>query len=433
MNNSNSQKLKLLAKEFIFPSLRVAAFFIGLFLIAIMLLKKDTSATLISPLPDSGLLTRIFQPLQQIPTKQYEVFGFAPHWSLHKMDNVDFNALTTLAYFGIAVKADGEFKTDDPGYLKFNSQSATDLFQKAHDHNTKVVLTLTQMDNKTIKKFLDDAEAQEKAVRNSVQIVKQRNIEGVNIDFEYLGDPGYGYSQKFADFVGKMSSAMRDHGFTISTSVYAASAKEEKMYDIDRLAAYSDKIFMMAYDYATTSADNAIPTAPLFGHSEGKYWYDVSSAVDDFLAKMPAEKLIMGTPWYGYNLLVYEPTINSETRPRYSWRGQPKTQTYEQIQETITPDMPGISNFKEGWDDLGKSRYRAYHVKSTNTWRIVFYDDPESLRIKYDYAKEKKLGGVGMWALGFDGNRRDLWEVVAEKFGGKNDDLSLSNKLISRN
>src|SRR6266542_2854401 len=47
------------------------------------------------------------------PTNAHEVFGFASYWTLGKLDNVDFNVLTTLAYFDVKVNADGSLARDD--------------------------------------------------------------------------------------------------------------------------------------------------------------------------------------------------------------------------------------------------------------------------------------------------------------------------------
>src|SRR5207253_2319053 len=141
-------------------------------------------------------------------------------------------------------------------------------------------------------------------------------------------------------------------------------------------------------------SDQAIPTAPLYGHETGQYWYDINTAVNDFLAHMPAKKLILGVAWYGYNYPIYEPKVKAETRPYYSWRGTPVAQTYSLAQRYIQPDMEGISDFKTGWDDAGKVGWKAYFVENTQTWRMIFLEDTRSLGIKYDYAKSKNLGGV---------------------------------------
>jgi hypothetical protein len=36
--------------------------------------------------------------------------------------------------------------------------------------------------------------------------------------------------------------------------------------------------------------------------------------------------------------------------------------------------------------------------------------------LKYDLAIEENLKGIGMWALGYDGSRSELWDLIAEKF-----------------
>lgn len=117
----------------------------------------------------------------------YEVFGFAPYWTLGKMENVDFGVLTTLAYFGVGVNPDGTLDENSPGYNKFYSDASTQLFQKAHQNGTRVVLTVTQMDDDTISTFLQDKQAQKRAVDAIVAAVKSRGIDGVNVDFEYVG------------------------------------------------------------------------------------------------------------------------------------------------------------------------------------------------------------------------------------------------------
>ena len=50
---------------------------------------------------------------------------------------------------------------------------------------------------------------------------------------------------------------------------------------------------------------------------------------------------------------------------------------------------------------------------------MIFLDDVKSLDIKYDFAKENKLGGVGMWALGFDDGKGEMWQLLGSKFGKK--------------
>ena len=187
---------------------------------------------------------------------------------------------------------------------------------------------------------------------------------------------------------------------------------------------------MKAYDFSVSGSEVAMPTAPLYGKKEGKYAYDVSTSVEEFLALMPANKLILGVPYYGYNYLTYTPQVKATTRPAYSWRGTARANTYTLAQNELTPEMEGIDAYKTGWDDVGKVSWRAYHIAETDTWRMLFLDDAKSLGMKYDYAMEKNLAGVGMWALGFDSGRSELWNVLRDKFGAKLTDSRVVNRTI---
>ncbi len=377
----------------------------------------------------TAILTPLISPLQQEKltplTKSKsteEIFGFAPYWTMNKLRNVDFTVLTTLAYFGVEVDSEGNMQKDDIGYLTFHSEKATDLFRKAHSNGTRVVLTLTQMDNKEIKGLMDNEDGQNRIITEAAAEVKNRGIDGINIDFEYSGNAGKMYRDKFTKFVSKLTKHMQEQvpDSQVTVSVYASSVKQPKIYDIYALGKEDIKIFMMAYDFGYRGSDKVMPTSPLYGYKEGKYWYDVSTAVEDFLALIPSKKLILGLPWYGYNYAIYgDPQEKAETRPTWSWRGGPKAQTYTIAKDVVHPKMQGILAYKEGWDDVGKVGWKAYYVKATDTWRMIFLDDSKSLEIKYAFAKEKSLGGVGMWALGFDDGKTEMWALLQKTFGAK--------------
>jgi len=414
LNNKKKQKIyAFLKKEWMLVVLLGIGIFLGL----------SNSSTPLFPSvlmqkPDSQNVG----PLAK-KDKGHEVFGFAPYWNLGKLNNVDFNVLTTLAYFDIPVDANGTLSNDDGGYSSFESQAATDLFTKAHLQGTRVVLTITQMDNATIIAFLSDPAAQQTTIDQTVNLVKQRGIDGVNVDFEYSGDPGAAYRGQFTQFMTNLSNKMHKEipGSKVSVSVYATAAKTPQLDDIGSLSGVTDYIFMMAYDFATTSSSVAMPTDPLYGYKAGKYWYDISTAVADFTAVMPANKLILGLPWYGYNYPVSTPADNSATTSGYY--NSAMTQTYSDISTDPTE--------KTGWDPYGKVGWKAYYLPNIGEWRMVYVEDAASLGIKYDFAKEKNLAGVGIWALGFDDGSQDMWNILEQKFGPKIADAQVTGKPIN--
>ena len=405
------------------PAFIIAALFLTGFLIP-----ENIKLDIISP------VTFFSGEVKKTPPRQNEIFGFAPYWVFgEKLKNIDFNVLTTFAYFGIEVNDNGNLNRDNQSYKVFKSNEASEIFNKAHQSGTKVVLTLTQMDNSTIEAFLDNNKAQEKAIAQAVWEVGRRGIDGINLDFEYLGNPGPNYRNKFSRFVKRFSEVF--HSWLsdpyVTVSVYASSAKDPKLYDIGSLSKSTDGIFMMAYDFATSSSKEAMPTAPLYGHKEGVYWYDISTAVTDFLAEMPPEKLILGLPWYGYNYPVKSPQIKASVNNGYyvskrvgrkfyrRFVSLPKpAQTHSIVSSFIKPDNTGLSDYKTGWDEFGQVGFRSYYQKNEGVYRMVFIEDEASLSLKYDFALDKNLMGVGVWALGFeDGD--DLWKGLRDKFGVK--------------
>lgn len=379
-----------------------------------------------SNIPVLGKNSYLLSPLakEKAINKGNEVFGFAPYWTFDKLDNVDFSVLTTFAYFGVPVDGDGNLSKDDYGYSVFKSDKATDIFRKAHQNGTRVVLTLTQMENDPIQTFLSNSDSQQNAIDQIVAEIKDRGIDGANIDFEYNGDPGQEYRDMFSIFIHNLAKKMHEEipDSKLTVSVYAASAKNPMLYDIKKLGKDADGVFMMAYDFANASSDDAMPTAPLHGHEKGKYWYDVASAVSDFLNFMPSNKLILGVPYYGYNYPVYTPKVKAKTY--YYLNGNP--QTYSDAQDKLGDN----GNVKTGWDKDGQVGWKAYFDSNSYIWRMIFLEDVKSLSLKYDFAKNNNLKGVGIWALGFDSDKKELWTLLKDKFGTKFADSRVVQKEI---
>ena len=45
-------------------------------------------------------------------------------------------------------------------------------------------------------------------------------------------------------------------------------------------------------------------------------------------------------------------------------------------------------------------------------WRQIYYDDATALGLKYDLVNRTNLRGAGIWALGYDGTRTELYQVA---------------------
>lgn len=374
------------------------ALVLGVFFLGLFFTKLPNFAKLMSPIP--------------APKSDWEVFGFAPYWKLSKLDNIDWEVLTTFAYFSLPVLADGTVDRTSYEWQVFEGYKLKDLFGRAKSHGVRRVVTLTMMEAGSISAFLDDSSSWDRVAAESAEIINSRGLDGVNIDFEYIPANDY-LRERFSVFFERYSQRLRqasDNPY-ITVSVLASSERFNKIYDISRLAKVADGIFMMAYDFYYPGSETAGPSAPLFGYNNGKgpFWYDVSTAVDDFLRAAPADKIIMGVPYYGWN---YPAATAAPQVERSSWLAAFAT-TNEKMESNKLLSITPIG----GWDSQAQVAWRGYWDK--NSWHVVYMEDEKSLSAKYDFARSRNLKGVGIWALGFDADSDRFWSLLATKFGDR--------------
>ncbi|MBM4409489.1 MAG: glycoside hydrolase family 18 protein, partial [Chloroflexi bacterium] len=193
---------------------------------------------------------------------------------------------------------------------------------------------------------------------------------------------------------------------TVDTTGYVGN------YELANLVApgAADAIFLMGYDFRTSGADNAGAIAPISGEI-----YDVADAVRSFLRYIPPSALIVGVPYYGraWSTVSDEPNARTQTGTRYGSSVATEYQTAATLAEENGRRYDSVE--QSAW-----TAYRKDNCSSTygcvTTWRELYYDDPESLGAKYDLVNQLGLRGMGIWALGYDGTRPELWDVLADKF-----------------
>lgn len=370
------------------------------------------SLTLISGVFFLGLFLTKTENFQQIfrshdNNKKQEVFGFAPYWTLSKLGQIDWKILTTFAYFSLPVNADGTISRDSYEWSVFKGEKLKGYLKEAGDHNVKKVVTLTQMEAEVLEQFLNDPNAWETLSSESVAILKENNLDGVNIDFEYIPSSD-DLKSKFSQFVKTYTEALdaelEDPYVTVS--VLASSVRFNRIYDISALSQMTDGVFMMAYDFYYPGSEMIGPSAPLYGFNEGQgpFWYDVSTAVDDFIKVADSKKIILGIGFYGWNYPAYSPI--PKTDKVAGVRAHATTNEKAQSDESIQSSPIG------GWDDFAKVPWKGYW--DDNGWHVIYLEDERSLAHKLDFASKKSLAGVGIWALGYEGNSQ-LWSMLREQ------------------
>jgi hypothetical protein len=314
------------------------------------------------------------------PLQSHEIFGYAPYWTLPESSGFDVADLTTLAYFSVDANGDGSLDESGPGWNGYESQDLADLVTRSHAAGDRVVLTVTCFSQSALDEITSDPTAAATLSSALITAVSAKNLDGVNFDFEGEGSADRDGLTSLITQVSAALHAANPH-WQVTMATYASAASDSAgFYDVAALAPALDGFFVMAYDMNDPVTPSA--TAPLVGGG-----YNDTETLQQFTAVVPASKVILGVPYYGYDW----PTTNG-TQGAQSTGGETPL-SYGTIAAAGNPTY---------WDDSTQTAWTSYQVGGQ--WHETYFDDPTSLALKAQLANTFHIRGLGIWALGMDGN-----------------------------
>lgn len=365
------------------------------------------------------------------------VYGFLPYWNINKVTIQP--ELTHLSYFALAVAADGQIITEnkpgetEPGYLKLNSD---ELFSLINNEKIKSELVLSQFDEKIIDQFLSNQQAWLTFLEQIDSLLLAYPFTGINLDFEYQGEVSESKRQQFVNFVISVRQHLINYPekINLSIDVYASAGDPEKklLWDLVKLEPYLDYVIVMAYDFHRQGSTQAGPGAPLLGGQD--LWNsDINSLMRGFFEQIKREKILLGVPFYGYGWQTDSLEPRANTYP-----GTGFTVSYQEALnlQNLTGRWENCTNLAITWHEEALSPFATLTcakqnqddqeiVAEENDNRknndqeaminyLVYFENERSLQYKIDFAKQLDLAGIAIWALGYEGESRDLWKVIKE-------------------
>jgi hypothetical protein len=312
--------------------------------------------------------------------KSHEIFGFAPYWTLPQASTFNVSDLTTLAYFSVDVNSDGSIDRSGSGWVGYESQDLAQLITRAHQAGDRVVLTTTCFDRATLNALTSNPAAPVTLASSLVELLGAKSLDGVNFDFEGQGRQDQAGLDRL---VSEVSATLKgtDPQWQVTMDTYASAAGDpDGFYDIAGLAQSVDAFFVMAYDMDDPSTPS--PTAALTGSG-----FTDLDALQQYTSVVPASKVILGVPYYGYDWPTAGPAQGDPAT------GPPTPVSYSQIVAAGHPVY---------WDPVTQTPWTSYQVGTQ--WHQVWFDDATSLALKAQLADSYHIAGLGVWALGMDGN-----------------------------
>jgi spore germination protein YaaH len=361
-----------------------------------------------------------------------EVYAFLPYWELSTArEAIDLDRLTTLAWFGVEAGKNGRLiwkqnGSVPPGAKGWRDQRWRSLMAEAQAKGVRVVLTVERFSweagarNQTIR-LLRNKDARSRLARQIRDELIESGADGVNLDFEPLPSE---VRTQFTSFVRQLrrtlERATTAAGLPSMQITFDITADVDA-YDVPALTAddAADAVFLMAYDFRGAGAEYAASHSPLDDPETG---FDIRTTVDALLDVVDPAYAILGLPWYGRAWTTRGPEPFSPTRSgsRYT---PASTSWYE--------DAIGIARANgRNYDPVAQTAWTVYVVKRPGcdncpeTWRQVWYDDVDGFGAKFAFAQDEGMRGVGMWALGYTGAYRGMWNVIGLRTGAISDDVA---------
>ena len=344
-----------------------------------------------------------------VPAPKLEiVYGFLPFWLMK--DAYISPSVTDVAYFSLPVSADGQWTKKDgasanPGWRTFQSEKFHDLRIQTLANRQRLSVTISILTDDIIDAFLANPDAQDTLIQNTMTLLQERAIDGINIDVEHLAPSSSLQRAQFTTFMQKFSTAVRTKTPTphISIDIYASATKPTQIWDLPALAPHTDHFVIMGYDFHHRSSSIAGPNAPLYGKRVGRWDMDIMTSLKSILEVVPPNQIILGIPLYGYEWKTTKDTLGAPTFPKTG-----RVASLKRIQEELSLE-PNVST-RWDWDSL--TPYLTF-ADETGT-RIVSYENTQSLQYKLDSARQAGLAGVAFWALGYASAEDPIWTVLPD-------------------
>uniref|UniRef100_A0A8D8YK73 Acidic mammalian chitinase n=1 Tax=Cacopsylla melanoneura TaxID=428564 RepID=A0A8D8YK73_9HEMI len=368
------------------------------------------------------------------------IIGYYTSWGKKTISAAHLKRITHVIYAFIEMNADGTVdigsadratSTDPEKDKQITLERLTYLLNLASKFpHLKVMFAVGGWANSQY--FSGMAASPDKRIRfiaSVIKLIEKFGFDGVDIDWEYpvTGGANEGVpadKQNYVTFMKELRTALdelaskvnRAEKFLISFASAAGQWTLDPGYDLPGLLKYADFANVMTYDFfgAWESKWGAYtgPPAPLFfgmpPRFSGKTNVDWTMKYYACKSKTP-HKINMGVPFYGrYWKNVGDPVDKSDGMWRMSNAVNGK------FEGGYVPWNEIESQYlKNGFEKHFHQKAKAPYAWSASTKTFLGYEDVQSLTNKKNYAAEKNIGGLMIWALELDDDNVSLLDVVA--------------------
>lgn len=260
--------------------------------------------------------------------------------------------------------------------------------------------------------ILADPATRQRHIEAIVEFVRDGKYDGIDVNYEQFAfadgrDSWETTRPNWVSFITELADRLHQDGRTLTVSVpvvYDADQTSNSgywVYDYGAIVEHVDHIRMMAYDYSVAEPG---PIAPLDF---------VRRAINGAIkATGRPEKLVLAVPAYGRNW----PLSTTGTCPSPDAEKDISVPGKTTVTARSVDDLIERRNATPVYDPVTAEWSFEYELEisdGTTTCvqtRQVHYVDADGVRARMDLAIDAGLGGVALWALGFDDDA--VWDAI---------------------
>lgn len=260
----------------------------------------------------------------------------------------------------------------------------------AHDNGLEVWALCDDFRARTdeidLATVLGNTTSRDKLVNGLLANAIQYNLDGINIDFEYISKKS---ASAYLEFLRELSVKCRNNGIVLSVDSYVPSEYTE-FYDREEQGKIVDYVIVMAYDehYAGSEVSGSVASIGF-----------VEEAVDNIVKMVDPSQVIIAMPFYCRQWR--EQATDSGTKV--------SSVAYGMDQAAGILKQNGV---KPVWDDETGQYYGEF--ESGDSVYKIWLEDEKSIELKlktiFKERKQGKVAGVASWKLGLQ--RKSVWNVI---------------------
>lgn len=279
--------------------------------------------------------------------------------------------LTNLSVFAYGLREDGSLVVPE---------GEERLISEALEYGARPLLMLTSLtesgnfSNELVNAVLADEALSARVIANTVDNVIEKGYSGVELDFEYISGQ---YADNYASFAQSLKTALGE-GYTVFCDLAPKTFAMQpgllyESHNYAALGAACDKVFLMTYEWGYQFGP-PMAVSPIA---------NVRRVIEYALTEIPAEKIFMGLPTYGYDWkLPYE-------------RG---TTQADPVSNASAISLARLQGAEIQYNEEVEAPFFTY-TDNDGAEHIVWFQDARSAEALASLAAEYGLDGIGVWNI----------------------------------